>query len=157
MSPKTCPRPNAWRVRLRSRRAPREEVLKFHSLLIRQGGVFVHEVLDYTQHTRVGENVPSRVTPPEYVDNTNKSVWVFSCPSVPLPCAASAGLNGVVQLNFSSMVLTASLPSSFEASGLAPVMTPRSAQTVLSILLFIKFTPRPLSVSLTPIDILPGR
>jgi hypothetical protein len=35
--------------------------LKFHSLLMRQGGVFVHEVLDYTQHIRVGENVPNRV------------------------------------------------------------------------------------------------
>ena len=38
-----------------------EKCLKFHSLLLRQGGVFVHEVLDYAQQARVGENVPNRV------------------------------------------------------------------------------------------------
>ena len=73
------------------------------------------------------------------------------------PVAVRGWFNSMVQLNFSSRVLTASLPSSLDASGLAPVMTPRSAQTVLSIFVFIKFTPRLLSVSLTPMAILPGR
>lgn len=49
----------------------------------------------------------------------------------------------MVCLNYSSSVLTASLPSSFALSGLAPVVKSRSTRTVSSIFVFFKFTPRP--------------